>query len=56
MEFELVERLRGEDKEDDSDGGITQDHRALRNQSSVDPEDYPDREDRALQIPEEERD
>ncbi len=51
MEYELVERLRGDD--DDEDSPIIEDHRALKHQSSVSPEDYPDRKDRALHIPEE---
>lgn len=54
MEFEMVERPR--DKDDDRDSDIIKNHRALQNQSSVDPEDYPNRKDRALHIPEEEQD
>ncbi len=50
MEYEIEERLRGEE---DEDSALVQDHIALRNQSSVSPSDYPDRKDRALHIPEE---
>ena len=53
MEFEMVERLRGED--DDEDSALIDNHSALENQSSVRPEDYPDRTDKALEFPEEER-
>ena len=45
MEYEIEERLDTEeiDGEDGAsrDGGIVEDHIALRNQSSVRPEDYP---------------
>ena len=53
MEFELVETPREDDRGGDS--RIIRDHRAPGNQSSVDPEDYPDQKDRALHIPEEEK-
>ena len=53
MEFEIVERPREADRGGDS--RIIRDNRALRNQLSVDPEDYPGRKDRALHIPEEEK-
>ena len=53
MEFELVEDNASRDDEDDS--RIIRDHAALKNQSSVNPEDYPDAKDRALHIPEEEQ-
>ena len=54
MEFEMVDERRDENDEDDSH--IVRDHRALKNQSSVNPEDYPNAKDRALHIPEEEKD
>ena len=43
MEFEIMDEPQGldEDNETTADGGIVEDHIALRNQSSVSPEDYP---------------
>ena len=43
MEFEIRDDPQGlpEYHEGDRDGGVTEDHRALRNQSSVQPGDYP---------------
>ena len=43
MEFEIMDEPQGLDEEDKTtaDGGIVEDHIALRNQSSVSPEDYP---------------
>lgn len=50
MEFEIDDDPQGEKDQDlgDRDGGIIEDHSALRNQSSVEPEDYP-REERRKQ-------
>lgn len=44
MEYEIDDDPQGlETKEDVArDGGIVEDHRALKNQSSVAPEDYPE--------------
>ena len=43
MEFEIADEPQGigEDDENTADGGIVEEHRALKNQSSVKPEDYP---------------
>ena len=43
MEFEIMDEPQGLDEEDETtaDGGLIEDHIALRNQSSVSPEDYP---------------
>ena len=49
MEFEILDDPQGErDRpEGDRDGGIVEDHIALRNQSSVEPDDYPEEERKA---------
>ena len=43
MEYEIDDDPQGErdEPEGDRDGGIVEDHIALKNQSSVKPEDYP---------------
>ena len=43
MEYEINDDPQGrhDTEEGDRDGGITKDHQALRNQSSVQPGDYP---------------
>lgn len=45
MEYEIEERLETDEIDGEEgasrDGGIVEDHIALRNQSSVRPEDYP---------------
>lgn len=52
MEYEIDDDPQGESDENlgDRDGGIVEDHSALKNQSSVKPEDYPakDRRDQSL--------
>ncbi len=55
MEYEIVDEPRDEEREpeDEGDSALVRDHSALKNQSSVHPEDYPP-EDRAMFIPEEE--
>lgn len=53
MEFELVEELRDDDRGGDS--RIVRDQRALKKRSTANPEANPEREDRALHIPEEEK-
>ncbi|RPF70267.1 hypothetical protein [Aurantiacibacter spongiae] len=59
MEYEIDDQPQGANgaaEEDDNDSAVVRDHRALKNQSSVNPRDYPDRKDRALEIPEQEDD
>lgn len=43
MEYEVEDEPQGIDEDDEAnrDGGLIEDHIALKNQSSVDPEDYP---------------
>ena len=43
MEYEIKDEPQGIEDEDEStaDGGLVEDHIALKNQSSVSPEDYP---------------
>lgn len=43
MEYEILDEPQGAEREDlgTADGGLVEDHIALRNQSSVEPEDYP---------------
>lgn len=43
MEYEIDDDPQGQkdEPEGDRDGGIVEDHSALKNQSSVRPEDYP---------------
>lgn len=53
MEFEIIEKPRDNDRGGDS--RIIRDHRALINRISVDNDDFPERKDRALLIPEEEK-
>lgn len=57
MEYEIDDDPQGEAETPDYDDSseVTRRHRALRNQSSVTPEQYPrkDRRDKALFIPEE---
>ena len=52
MEFEIGDDPQGEQDEElgDRDGGILEDHSALKNQSTVKPEDYPlkDRREQSL--------
>lgn len=52
MEYEIDDDPQGErdEPEGDRDGGIVEDHIALKNQSSVKPEDYPkkQRQDQSL--------
>ncbi len=44
MEYEIDDDPQGIDEAEEAarDGGLVEDHIALRNQSSVRPEDYPD--------------
>ncbi|MBX7540674.1 hypothetical protein [Qipengyuania sphaerica] len=55
MEYEILDEPQGIDEDDEAtrDGGIVEDHIALKNQSSVDPQDYPldDRRDGYLITP-----
>lgn len=59
MEYEIHDEPQGEDDlpEGDRDGGITRDHIALKNQSSVEAEDYPleDRKAQSLVTPKQPR-
>ena len=52
MEYEIDDQPQGDhdDTEARRDGGIVEDHIALKNQSSVNPEDYPvsQRKDQSL--------
>ena len=43
MEYEIKDEPQGIEEENEStaDGGLVEDHIALKNQSSVSPEDYP---------------
>ncbi|WP_156787222.1 hypothetical protein [Erythrobacter sp. SD-21] len=43
MEYEIKDEPQGLDEDDEAthDGGLVEDHIALKNQSSVTPEDYP---------------
>ncbi|QPD00022.1 hypothetical protein [Qipengyuania soli] len=43
MEYEILDEPQGAERQDlgTADGGLVEDHIALRNQSSVEPEDYP---------------
>ena len=52
MEFEISDDPQGEQDEDfgDRDDGIVEDHSALKNQSSVKPEDYPLKERQAQSL------
>ncbi|GMM94367.1 hypothetical protein [Qipengyuania sp. MTN3-11] len=54
MEFEIRDDPQGswDEHEGDRDGGVVADHRALRNQSSVQPGDYPAEERRAQRLTE----
>ena len=55
MEFEIHDEPQGTDEDDEAtyDGGLVEDHVALKNQSSVKPGDYPrkDRQDASLVQP-----
>ncbi|MXO48485.1 hypothetical protein GRI69_09465 [Erythrobacter vulgaris] len=55
MEYEILDEPQGLDEDDEAtrDGGLTEDHIALKNQSSVKPQDYPrpDRRDGSLIVP-----
>ncbi|MDG6078160.1 hypothetical protein E3U23_03020 [Erythrobacter litoralis] len=52
MEFEIQDDPQGErdDHEGDRDGGIVEDHIALKNQSSVKADDYPTEERKAQSL------
>ena len=43
MEYEILDEPQGVDEDDEAtrDGGLVEDHIALKNQSSVKPQDYP---------------
>ena len=55
MEYEIQDEPQGIDEHEEAsrDGGLVEDHIALRNQSSVSPQDYPmdDRRDSYLITP-----
>ena len=51
MEYEISDDPQG-GRHHDEDSDVIENHPALENQSSVQPDDYPDTEDRALHIPE----
>ena len=44
MEYEILDEPQGMDEDDEAtrDGGLVEDHIALRNQSSARPADYPE--------------
>ena len=52
MEYEILDDPQGIEEDDEAtrDGGLIEDHIALKNQSSVKPSDYPnrDRQDSSL--------
>ena len=52
MEYEIHDDPQGErdDYEGDRDGGLVEDHIALKNQSSVDADDYPEEERKAQSL------
>ena len=52
MEFEIHDDPQGhhDEPEGDRDGGIVEDHIALKNQSSVDADDYPEEERKAQSL------
>ena len=52
MEYEISDDPQGhhDGEEANRDGGLTEDHRALMNQSSVDEEDYPEEERRTASL------
>ncbi len=58
MEYEILDEPQGIDEDDEAtrDGGLVEDHIALKNQSSVKPQDYPmdDRRDSYLITPQQE--
>ena len=58
MEYEILDEPQGIDEDDEAtrDGGLVEDHIALKNQSSVAPQDYPmdDRRDSYLITPQQE--
>ena len=58
MEYEILDEPQGIDEDDEAtrDGGLVEDHIALKNQSSVKPQDYPmdDRRDSYLIRPQQE--
>ena len=57
MEYEMEDEPRKSADEDGDESWVTRDHRALRNQSSVKPSQYPGAKERkALVIPEEDED
>lgn len=55
MEYEIEDEPQGleEQDHDNADGGLVEDHIALKNQSSVSPDDYPveDRKAQSLVTP-----
>lgn len=55
MEYEILDEPQGLDENDEAtrDGGLIEDHIALKNQSNVGPQDYPrpDRRDGSLIVP-----
>lgn len=58
MEYEILDEPQGIDEDDEAtrDGGLVEDHIALKNQSSVKPRDYPmdERRDSYLITPQQE--
>ena len=52
MEYEIHDDPQGDADfpDGDRDGGITEDHIALKNQSSVDADDYPEEERKAQSL------
>ncbi|MBX7457371.1 hypothetical protein K3152_03845 [Qipengyuania sp. 1NDH17] len=58
MEYEILDEPQGIDEDDEAtrDGGLVEDHVALKNQSSVKPQDYPmdERRDSYLITPQQE--
>lgn len=52
MEYEIYDEPQGLEEEDEAshDGGLVEDHIALKNQSSVNPEDYPRAERRTQSL------
>ena len=53
MEYEISDDPQG-GRHDDDDSDLIDHHPALKNQSSAQPDDYPNAHDRALHIPEQE--
>ena len=52
MEFEIKDEPQGHEPDDENtaDGGLVEDHIALKNQSSVTPNQYPRKERRAQSV------